>query len=143
MQIDTINVIERCHHHILFSRIPALWPRPPPAGAKHRQIGVRVLDPRAGLRADPRPELLPAGDEGAPQESAALEQAVDQKDYRRVIRLIRADGPITIRDIDDDELVEKEHPWASRKPSKAALQRAFWDGVLTISSASACSRPTS
>ena len=23
MQIDTINVIERCHHHILFSRIPA------------------------------------------------------------------------------------------------------------------------
>ena len=23
MQIDTINVIERCHHHILYSRIPA------------------------------------------------------------------------------------------------------------------------
>src|SRR5947209_362846 len=23
VQIDTINVIERCHHHILFSRIPA------------------------------------------------------------------------------------------------------------------------
>ncbi|HTM78372.1 MAG TPA: crosslink repair DNA glycosylase YcaQ family protein, partial [Devosia sp.] len=22
VQIDTINVIERCHHHILFSRIP-------------------------------------------------------------------------------------------------------------------------
>ena len=23
VQIDTINVIERCHHHILFSRIPS------------------------------------------------------------------------------------------------------------------------
>ena len=23
VQIDTINVIERCHHHILFNRIPA------------------------------------------------------------------------------------------------------------------------
>ena len=23
VQIDTINVIERCHHHILFTRIPA------------------------------------------------------------------------------------------------------------------------
>ena len=23
VQIDTINVIERCHHHILYSRIPA------------------------------------------------------------------------------------------------------------------------
>ena len=22
LQIDTINVIERCHHHILFTRIP-------------------------------------------------------------------------------------------------------------------------
>ena len=22
MQIDTINVIERCHHHILYTRIP-------------------------------------------------------------------------------------------------------------------------
>ncbi len=23
VQIDTINVIERCHHHILYTRIPA------------------------------------------------------------------------------------------------------------------------
>ena len=30
-------------------------------------------------------------------------------------------------------LVEKEHLWASRKPSKRALQFAFYTGVLTIS----------
>jgi uncharacterized protein YcaQ len=29
-------------------------------------------------------------------------------------------------------LVEKEHEWASRKPSKRALQFAFYGGVLTI-----------
>jgi uncharacterized protein len=35
---------------------------------------------------------------------------------------IRSEGPLTIRDIDDDVLVEKEHLWASRKPSKRALE---------------------
>src|SRR5204863_8544568 len=35
--------------------------------------------------------------------------------------------------IDDDVLVDKEHLWASRKPSKRALQLAFYTGVLTIS----------
>jgi uncharacterized protein YcaQ len=60
-------------------------------------------------------------------------QSVDLKDYRRVIKTIRDGGPITIRDIEDEVLVEKEHLWASRKPSKGALQRAFWDGVLTTS----------
>jgi uncharacterized protein len=50
-----------------------------------------------------------------------------------VLRLIRRDGALTIRDIDDDVLTEKEHLWASRKPSKRALQLAFYTGVLTVS----------
>ena len=46
---------------------------------------------------------------------------------------IRDDGPLTIRDIDDDVLVEKDHLWASRKPSKRALQLAFYNGEVVIS----------
>ena len=46
---------------------------------------------------------------------------------------IRRNGALTIRDIDDDVLGEKEHEWASRKPSKRALQLAFYGGVLTVS----------
>jgi uncharacterized protein YcaQ len=42
-------------------------------------------------------------------------------------------GALTIRDIDDDVLTEKEHLWASRKPSKRALQLAFYAGAVTIS----------
>jgi uncharacterized protein YcaQ len=49
------------------------------------------------------------------------------------MRLIRRDGALTIRDIDDDVLVDKQHLWASRKPSKRALQLAFYQGALTIS----------
>jgi hypothetical protein len=48
------------------------------------------------------------------------------------LKLLRDGGPLTIRDIDDDVLVEKHHPWASRKPSKRALQLAFHEGTVTI-----------
>jgi uncharacterized protein YcaQ len=51
----------------------------------------------------------------------------------RVVRRIRKHGALTIRDIDDDVLVEKDHEWASRKPSKRALQLAFYQGLLTVS----------
>ncbi len=54
-------------------------------------------------------------------------------DLRKVLGRIRRNGPLTIRDIDDDVLVEKDHEWASRKPSKRALQLAFYRGVLTVS----------
>jgi hypothetical protein len=58
---------------------------------------------------------------------------VTPADTRKVMRLIRRDGALTIRDIDDDVLTEKEHLWASRKPSKRALQLAFYSGALAIS----------
>jgi uncharacterized protein len=58
---------------------------------------------------------------------------VSKAELRKVLTLIRKQGALTIRDIDDDVLVDKHHPWASRKPSKRALQLAFYSGVLTIS----------
>src|SRR5260370_33499863 len=59
--------------------------------------------------------------------------SVSKEELRKVMTLIRKDGALTIRDIDDDVLVEKQHLWASRKPSKRALQLAFYTGALTIS----------
>jgi uncharacterized protein YcaQ len=58
---------------------------------------------------------------------------VTKKDLRKVITLIRRDGALSIRDIEDEVLVEKDHAWASRKPSKRALQLAFFRGDLTVS----------
>jgi uncharacterized protein YcaQ len=58
---------------------------------------------------------------------------VKDQDLRKVLTRIRKHGALTIRDIDDDVLVEKEHEWASRKPSKRALQLAFYQGRVAIS----------
>lgn len=133
VQIDTINVIERCHHHILFSRIPA-YERAHLAQAQavdrsvfeywtHALSYVPVRDIRFFLgamkahRAEPRRWSAVGGRDEA----------------RKLLARIRKDGPLTIRDIDSDVLVEKAHLWASKKPSKGLLERAFYDGDLVIS----------
>jgi uncharacterized protein YcaQ len=57
---------------------------------------------------------------------------VSNDDLRRVLSRIRRYGAITIRDIDNDVLVEKDYAWASRKPSKRALEVAFYKGLELI-----------
>jgi uncharacterized protein len=58
--------------------------------------------------------------------------SVAPADLRKVMRLIK-EGPLSIRDIEDDVLRDKDHEWASRKPSKRALQLAFYRGVVAVS----------
>ena len=58
---------------------------------------------------------------------------VTRGDLQKVLGRIKRNGPLTIRDIDDDDLREKDHEWASRKPSRRALQLAFYRGVITVS----------
>ena len=132
VQIDTINVIERSHHHILFTRIPA----------------YRRADLRQAQSADKTVfeywthalSYVPSKDfrfflpqmKQHRRDGHKWYASVKPADTRKVMRLLRA-GPLTIRDIDDDVLTEKEHLWQSRKPSKRALQLAFYNGTATIS----------
>jgi uncharacterized protein YcaQ len=133
VQIDTINVIERCHHHILWNRIP----------------GYRRADLRQAQSVDRSVfeywthalSYVPAKDLRFFIPAMRLHRREGHKwfsevkpaDLRKVMRLLRKDGALTIRDIDDDVLTEKVHLWASRKPSKRALQLAFYTGAVTVS----------
>jgi uncharacterized protein len=132
VQIDTIHVIERSHHHILYTRIPT-YERAHLRQAQSVDKSVFEYWTHA-LSYIPTAEMrffLPAmrrvrrsGHDWYP--------SVSKADMRKVMRRLR-EGPLTIRDIDDDVLVDKEHLWASRKPSKHALQLAFHMGTVTIS----------
>jgi uncharacterized protein len=133
VQIDTIHVIERCHHHILFTRIPG-YRREHLHQAQsvdktvfeywtHALSYLATDDIRYFVR-DMRTMW---------EKRAVWFTGVKDNDIRRLLARIRKNGALTIRDIDDDVLVEKDHAWASRKPSKRALQRAFYKGLLTIS----------
>ena len=133
VQIDTINVVERCHHQILYTRIPG-YQRADLRQAQtidktvfeywtHALSYVPTRDLRYYVRAMKQDW----------QARSAWFGAVKEADLRKVLARIRKHGALTIRDIDDDVLVEKDHEWASRKPSKRALQLAFYRGLLTVS----------
>jgi len=136
VQIDTINVIERSHHHVLYTRIPG-YERAHLHRAQsidksvfeywtHALSYVPTRDIRFFLGPMKRYRRSPS----------RWFHTATTRDLRKVLTLITEGGPLSIRDIDDDVLVEKVHPWASRKPSKRALQLAFYTGALTISARS-------
>jgi len=58
--------------------------------------------------------------------------SVSPDEVRRMTRRLRDEGPLSIRDIGDDALVDKDHPWASRKPSKRVLEMMFFQGLVAI-----------
>src|SRR5437764_8553033 len=133
VQIDTINVVERSHHQILYTRIPD-YRREHLAQAQsvdktlfeywtHALSYIPTADMRYFVRAM-------KSEDGGRSLTFSL---VKPGDLRKVLGRIRRNGPLTIRDIDDDVLVEKIHEWASRKPSKRALQLAFFCGIVTVS----------
>jgi uncharacterized protein YcaQ len=133
VQIDTINVVERCHHHILYTRIPSY--------RREHLRQAQTIDKSVFEYWTHALSYLPTRDlrfyvstmKRDWQRRSAWFSAVNDEDLRKVLRRIKQYGALTIRDIDDDVLVEKDHVWASRKPSKWALQLAFYRGVLTIS----------
>lgn len=136
VQIDTINVIERSHHHILATRIPG-YRREHLTQAQsvdktvfeywtHALSYVPVEDYRYYVPAMQRHRIAPQSWFGS----------VGSEDVRRILKRISQEGALSLRDIDDDVLVDKDHAWASRKPSQRALKLAFYNGTLTVSARS-------
>lgn len=131
VQIDTINVIERCHHHILFNRIPhykrAYLEKAQSVDKSVFEYWTHALS------------YLPVDDfkycvrrmKNVDTSSGSWFGTVSKSDYAKVKRLLKQ-GPLSVRDIKDDVLKEKEHEWDSRKPSKRALQLGWHKGELVI-----------
>lgn len=133
VQIDTIHVIERAHHHILFTRIPKY--RQTDLGLAqsqeksvfeywtHALSYVPTRDIRFFLKEMRDFRCKPSG----------WFKDVTLAEIKKTVRQIRDQGPVSIRDIKGGPTVEKVHPWASRKPAKRVLEAAFYAGFLTVS----------
>lgn len=133
IQIDTINVIERAHHHILWSRVPNYRPQHLVHLQSHDKSvfeywsHVLAYFPTESLYFH---RLRMQANKVKPNKWYSSVSAMDRL---RLLERIEVDGPISIRDITDDTLVEKDHEWSSRKPSKKVLQLLFNRGELVIS----------
>jgi uncharacterized protein YcaQ len=133
VQIDTISVIERCHHHILYTRIP-----------EYRREHLRqaqTIDKTVFEYWGHALAYLPTADfryhvrdmrSFTASKHSWLRGTRDEA-VRAMVARIRRNGALTIRDIDDEVPVEKLGAWMSRKPSKGVLDVAFNKGLVTVS----------
>lgn len=131
LQIDTIYVIERSHHHILYTRIPTY--------RREHLHQAQSIDKAVFEYWTHALSYVPTEDLRFYVRYMRREWQrrlwfgkVSDDDLRKVVSRIRKDGALSIRDI-KDEPVEKDYAWASRKPSKRVLEAAFYKGLVTIS----------
>lgn len=133
VQVDTINVVERSHHHILATRIPG-YKRASLEAAQSTQKSVFEYwaHALAYIPATDYRYFVPTMNSYRDNPHKTF-SGIDSGEYSNLLRRIRDDGPLSIRDLDDEILVEKVKPWGSRKPSRKLLRYGFFVGDLAIS----------
>jgi uncharacterized protein YcaQ len=135
VQIDTISVIERAHHHTLWTRVPGYRPE----HLHQAQAVDRTLFEYWGHAAS----VLPMSDYRfyIPMMRGFLDPKGSWwkgwgKKYgsylEPVLKRIKEEGPKAARDFENPSGRGKG-PWWDWKPAKAALEMLFWRGELMIS----------
>jgi uncharacterized protein YcaQ len=134
VQIDTISVIERAHHHTLWTRVPGYKP-----DDLHRAHAIdRSVFEYWGHAAS----YLPMGDyrfylpmmRGFLDPKGSWWKGWGEKygNYLEpVLKRIREEGPKAARDFENPG-GRRKGPWWDWKPAKAALEMLFWRGQLMV-----------
>lgn len=137
VQIDTISVVQRAHHHVLWSRIPTYDPgcqKTPshldqllnqPQGVfeywSHAAAFLPISEYRYSLI---RKQRLRSG--------ANLWFHRDDAIIRHVLKRITNEGPLSSRDFKNNT-PSGASGWWDWKPAKKALEQLFLDGTLMVS----------
>jgi uncharacterized protein YcaQ len=129
IQIDTNYVVERAHHHVIASRVPGYKPE----WLEELQADGRIFEfftSDAGY--------LPMHDfrfslsvkQGFLLNRKPLTQP-ELNLMNKVLDRITRDGPLMVKDFDNDRVVASSGWWDWR-PSKIALERLYFDGRLMV-----------
>ena len=129
VQIDTISVVERAHHHTLYSRVPTFLP------AMSRQM---LLDRDIFEYWTHAAALIPIADFrfSLPYKYAIKNGQIhwyknpDKKLMREVLARVRAEGPLRSRDLDTNNT--KSSGWWDWKPAKKAIEQLYMQGDLMV-----------
>ncbi len=130
VQIDTISVVERAHHHILHSRVPKFTP----SMTNQLLVDGDIFEYWTHAAA-----LLPIADFrfSLPYKHAIKSGQVhwyknpDKKLMAELLSRIHSDGPIRSRDIKTTK--PKSEGWWDWKPAKKALEQLYMEGDLMVS----------
>ncbi len=130
VQIDTISVVERAHHHVLQSRVPKFQPD---------MTNQMLLDGDIFEYWTHAAAFIPIADfrYSLPYKHAITSGQIhwyknrDDKLMAELLARIRVDGPLRSRDIENN--APKRAGWWDWKPAKKALEQLYMQGDLMIS----------
>ncbi len=130
VQIDTISVIERAHHHVLWSRVPDYSPALlDELQTKDRKIFEYWSHAASYLPLTDYRYCLPRMRAYASGERHWFTR--DKRAMRAVLERIRVEGPLRAKDFEAPP-GKKSGPWFDWKPAKTALEQLFIEGTLMV-----------
>ena len=129
VQIDTISVVERAHHHVLWSRVSNYQPEYLDRLTAERWLFEYWFHAAAWLPMRDYRFALPRmnSEDG---ERNWFEKS-ENKLVRYILHRIKDEGPLRARDFEDTRSGKKE--WWDWKPAKRALEQLFIQGELMVS----------
>jgi uncharacterized protein YcaQ len=134
LQIDTINVIERSHHHILWTRSPAYQPDIiHQLLAKDRRIFEYWAHATSYLPISDYRFYLPRMSNFRESGNRWIKQLYEISGHlmEPAFTRIKKEGPLSIADF-KEEGQSFRTPWGAIKPMKFALELLFWRGDLMV-----------
>lgn len=130
VQIDSISVVERAHHHVLHARVPGFKPTMMNKLLLNRDIfeywsHAAAFLPIADFRFSlPYKQAIKDG-------QIHWHKSPDKPLMRDLLDRIRRDGPLRSRDLESNQ--PKREGWWDWKPAKKALEQLYMQGDLMVS----------
>ncbi|VAW36369.1 FIG074102: hypothetical protein [hydrothermal vent metagenome] len=128
VQIDTISVIERAHHHVFWSRCAKYKPSDLDRLVKSRKVFEYWSHAASYLPMSEYRYTLPMKQEFKNKQGSWFPR--DDKMMTAVLQTIKTDGPLRSKDFDTTK--KGNTGWWDWKPAKQALERLFMEGSLEI-----------
>jgi hypothetical protein len=129
VQIDTISVVERAHHHVLRSRVSNYESKFLDQLVRERKVFEYWFHAAAWLPMRDYRFALPRMTQKNGERNWF--ENCDRKLTNHVLERIEAEGPLRARDFEDTRKGKKE--WWDWKPAKQALEQLFMQGELMVS----------
>jgi len=129
VQIDTISVVERAHHHVLWSRVSNYQPKFLDQLVRQRKLFEYWFHAASWLPMRDYRFALPRMTKMNGERDWF--QSCDRKLINHILKRVREEGPLRARDFEDTRKGKKE--WWDWKPAKQALEQLFMQGELMVS----------
>ncbi|EAQ96866.1 winged helix-turn-helix domain-containing protein [Congregibacter litoralis] len=130
VQIDSISVVERAHHHVLYSRVPGFIPTMTNQLLTERKIFEYWSHAAAFLPMEDFRFSLPYKN-AIKNGKVHWFKSPDRPLMRRLLERIRVDGPLRSRDLETTR--PNRAGWWDWKPAKKALEQLYMEGELMVS----------